>query len=96
MLPVLQEKGVGEGARARDYARKAGDILKELGYDLETIQRVQELNLKKNFPSDPESRVLEDALCLVFLQHQFADLAARTTEDNVINAKQRFFRVRVP
>ena len=78
------------------HARKAGDILKELGYDPETIQRVQELNLKKNFPADPESRILEDALCLVFLQHQFADLAARTAEDKVINALRKSWNKMTP
>jgi hypothetical protein len=74
------------------HARKAGEILGEVGYDEETIRRVQELNLKKNFPADPESRVLEDALCLVFLQHQFADLAARTAEDKVINALRKSWK----
>ena len=53
------------------------------------IRRVQDLNLKKNFPADPESRVLEDALCLVFLEFQLADLAAKTAEDKTINALQK-------
>ena len=52
------------------HAQKAGEILREAGYDETAIRRVQELNLKKNFPDDPETRVLEDALCLVFLQFQ--------------------------
>jgi hypothetical protein len=50
------------------------------------IRRVQDLNLKKNFPNDPESRVLEDALCLVFLEFQLAELAARSDDDKMINA----------
>jgi hypothetical protein len=33
--------------------------------------------------------VLEDALCLVFLQYQFADLATRTDEKKVLNAVQK-------
>jgi hypothetical protein len=78
------------------HARKAGEILREVGYPEETIQRVQELNLKKNFPTDPDSRVLEDALCLVFLQHQFADLAARTAEDKVINALRKSWNKMTP
>ncbi|MGH7991440.1 MAG: DUF4202 family protein, partial [Limisphaerales bacterium] len=53
------------------------------------IHRVQELNLKKNFPNDPETRTLEDALCLVFLEFQFADLAAKTSEDKMIVALQK-------
>ncbi len=71
------------------HAQKAGEILHEAGYDEDTIRRVQDLNLKKNFPDDPETRVLEDALCLVFLQFQFADLAAKTAEDRTINALQK-------
>ena len=71
------------------HAQKAGDILREAGYPDEVIHRVQDLNLKKNFPADPESRVLEDALCLVFLEFQLADLAAKTAEDKTINALQK-------
>jgi len=71
------------------HAEKSGAILREVGYDDETIRRVQDLNLKKNFPSDPEARVLEDALCLLFLEFQFAGLAAKTAEDKTINALQK-------
>lgn len=78
------------------HAQKAGEILREVGYGEEIVTRVQELNLKKNFPNDPESRVLEDALCLVFLQHQFADLAARTAEDKVINALRKSWNKMTP
>ena len=71
------------------HAEKAGEILREVGYPAETIAKVQALNLKKNFPRDPECRVLEDALCLVFLERQLADLARKSTEDKVINALQK-------
>ena len=71
------------------HAQKAGDILCEVGYDDETIRCIQDLNLKKHFPSDSESCVLEDALCLVFLQFQFADLAAKSDDDKMINALQK-------
>ena len=78
------------------HAQKAGDILLEAGYSDDTIARVQALVLKKNFPQDPESRVLEDALCLVFLEHQFADLASRTPDDKVINALQKAWNKMTP
>ena len=78
------------------HAQKSGDILRQVGYADETIVRVQNLNLKKNFPQDPESRVLEDALCLVFLEHQFADLAGKTAEDKVINALRKSWQKMTP
>ena len=78
------------------HAQKAGEILHEVGYDTETIRRVQALNLKRNFPSDPESQVLEDALCLVFLEHQFADLAAKSSDDKMVNALQKSWKKMSP
>jgi hypothetical protein len=71
------------------HAQKAGDILREAGYPEDVIRRVQDLNLKKHFPDDPEARVLEDALCLVFLEFQLADLAAKTAAARTINALQK-------
>ena len=71
------------------HAEKSGAILREVGYDNETIRRVQDLNLKKNFPADAETRTLEDALCLVFLEFQFAALAAKSDDDKMINALQK-------
>ncbi len=78
------------------HARKAAEILREVGYPDDVIARVQSLNLKRNFPRDAESRVLEDALCLVFLEHQFADLARKTAEDKVINALQKAWKKMTP
>jgi hypothetical protein len=71
------------------HAGKSGAILREVGYDDETIRRVQALNLKKDFPADPEVRVLEDALCLVFLEFQFAALAAKSDDGKMINALRK-------
>jgi hypothetical protein len=78
------------------HAQKAGEILREAGYSAEMIAKVQALNLKTNFPTDPESQILEDALCLVFLEHQLADLAARTPEDKMINALQKTWKKMSP
>ena len=80
----------------RFHAARAGEILREVGYPESVITRVQNLNLKKNFPGDPESCVLEDALCLVFLQHQLADFAAKTADDKVITALQKSWKKMTP
>jgi hypothetical protein len=78
------------------HARKAGEILRACGYPEETVARVQELNLKKNFPGDPECCVLEDALCLVFLEFQLAGLAEKTAADKVVNAIQKSWKKMTP
>jgi len=78
------------------HARRSGEILRELGYPDETIARVQALNLKREFPKNPESRVLEDALCLVFLEIQFADLASKTNETKMIGVLQKSWKKMTP
>ena len=78
------------------HAQKSGEILREVGYANDVIERVQSLNLKKDFPRDPESCVLEDALCLVFLEHQLADLASKTEDEKVITALQKSWKKMTP
>jgi hypothetical protein len=78
------------------HAEKAGEILREVGYPETAIVRVQSLNLKKDFPRDAEGRVLEDALCLVFLEHQFSDLASKTDQGKMINALQKAWNKMTP
>ena len=78
------------------HARRAGEILREVGYPEDLIARVQGLILKRDFPNDPAGRTLEDALCLVFLQYQLADLANKTSEDKVINALQKSWNKMTP
>ena len=67
--------------------------IRSIGYPSETIARVQTLNLKENFPADPDSRVLEDALCLVFLERQLAALAARSTEEQMRGVERDLVRL---
>jgi hypothetical protein len=71
------------------HAEKSAAILRETGYDESVIARVQDLNLKRNFPAEAECRVLEDALCLVFLEFQFAALAAKSDPEKMINALRK-------
>jgi len=74
------------------HAEKSEAILREVCYGEEMIAKVRDLNLKKNFPADAESRVLEDALCLVFLEFQLSPLARKTAEDKLINAVQKSWK----
>jgi hypothetical protein len=71
------------------HAHRSAGILRESGYGPEMIEKVMDLNLKKNFPAEAESRILEDALCLAFLEFQFADLARKTAADKIINAVRK-------
>jgi limonene-1,2-epoxide hydrolase len=62
------------------HARELGLLLTDAGYDEETIARVQALVRKDGLAraaEHDEVQVLEDALCLVFIETQLVDIAAR-------------------
>ena len=67
------------------HADEVGGILAGLDYDTVTIERVQEIVKKRNLAKDPDVQVLEDALCLVFIETQFHDLAARTEPEKMVD-----------
>ena len=62
------------------HATELGVVLGDAGYDDETIARVQSIVRKDGLARAAEHddvQVLEDALCLVFLETQLMDIAAR-------------------
>jgi hypothetical protein len=78
------------------HARKAGEILRQLGYEEAAVARVQELIRKRNFPRTAESCVLEDALCLMFLETQFAETTAKTGDEKMLGILQKTWRKMSP
>jgi hypothetical protein len=74
------------------HAKKSAEILREVGYDEATIARVVELNLKKGIGHDQECQVLEDALCLVTLQYQLADLMEKTDPDKMVGILRKTWK----
>ena len=65
------------------HAQDVAGILERVGYDDATIARVQDLVRKRGLGKDPEVQTLEDALCLVFIETQLRDLAARLDPDTL-------------
>src|SRR5260370_23474426 len=78
------------------HARKVGEILREIDYPEDLVTRVQNLVSKAAFPADPDSRVLEDALCLVFLDRQFSELASKSSDEKMVNALQKAWKKMTP
>lgn len=66
------------------HARKATEILSELGYSEDQIQKVEQIVLKKRLKADPEVQTMENALCLVFLQFQYEDFHSKHEPEKVI------------
>ncbi|MDQ3290684.1 MAG: DUF4202 domain-containing protein [Bacteroidota bacterium] len=74
------------------HADLAGQVLQEVGFDSETTQRVQFLVLKRQLKIDPEVQLLEDIVCLVFLENYFMDFARQHEEDKIIDIVQKTWR----
>jgi hypothetical protein len=72
----------------RLHAEELAAILRDCGYDDATIDRVGALVRKEGLgraPHDPEVQALEDALCLVFLETQFATVAERLDDEKMVD-----------
>jgi len=81
---------------ARFHAETAGAMLVDVGYDAETIRRVQALIRKEQLKQDPEAQCLEDAACLVFLENDFADFAQKHDEAKVIDIVRKTWKKMSP
>jgi hypothetical protein len=66
------------------HADKAETILTEVGYDQHVIKRVKALISKEKLKIDPEAQLLEDVVCLVFLQYYFSSFLKKHEEDKLV------------
>jgi hypothetical protein len=81
------------------HARHADDVAELLdtaGYDRATIGRVQDLVRKRGLGRDPQVQVLEDALCLVFLETQLSEIAGRLDAEKVVDILRKTSRKMSP
>ena len=67
----------------------AGKIMKDVGYEDSAIERVQTLLRKRGLKTDPDVQLLEDVICLVFLEHYFHDFAKKHEEEKLIPIVQK-------
>jgi hypothetical protein len=63
------------------HAELAGEIMGDVGYDPDVIDRVQTLLRKRGLKTDRDVQLLEDVICLVFLEHYFHDFARKHDEE---------------
>lgn len=74
------------------HAKKAADILTQVGYDQETIDRVQFLLQKKQLKRDDETQCLEDVICLVFLEHYYESFLSKHDDAKMIGILQKTWK----
>ncbi len=74
------------------HAGIAETILKEAGYDDVSVSRVKDLILKRNLYSDPDTQLVEDVACLVFLEYYAAEFAAQHPDEKVVDILRKTLR----
>jgi hypothetical protein len=63
------------------HAAEVARLLEAEGYEPLFIRRVEAIVEKRGLKHDAEVQAFEDALCLVFLESQFAELTERLDDD---------------
>jgi len=71
------------------HAQIAGEIMTQVGYDDDAVERVQTLLRKRGLKTDPDVQLMEDVICLVFLEHYFHDFAQKHDEEKLIPIVQK-------
>jgi Domain of unknown function (DUF4202) len=67
------------------HASIAASILQTCGYDASTIEKVKFLLLKKELHLNRETQLLEDVICLVFLEYYLDEFAAKHEDGKVVD-----------
>ena len=76
----------------RMHAEITSEILKEVGYPDDFIKRVSFLINKKRIKKDEESQVIEDVICLVFLDYYFEAFSEKHEEEKIITILQKTWK----
>jgi len=61
-------------------AARVGEIMAAAGFGTEDIARVASLIRKERLKLDPEAQMLEDVVCVVFLEHYIGPFMAKTEQ----------------
>lgn len=79
-------------ALGRFHADEASAVLREVGYDQATIEAVRQINQKLALTTNPDCATMEDALCLSFLEHEFAEFSAKHSDEKVVDIVAKTWR----
>lgn len=71
------------------HAGKASVIMESVGYPDYKVSRVKQIILKQKIKADKEVQVMENALCLVFLEFQYEEFYPKHSLEMVINILKR-------
>ncbi|MBS1212906.1 MAG: hypothetical protein H6R26_1523, partial [Proteobacteria bacterium] len=74
------------------HADQAENLLRQAGYDDETVAAVRRMVGKQGIRKDPDVQTIEDVACLVFLEHYFPAFAHSRDEEQLIDIVRKTWR----
>ena len=77
---------------ARFHAATAAAILRDVGYGDDVVARVESLLRKERLKADPDVQLLEDVICLVFIEHHLADFAPKHDDETLLGVLRKTWR----
>ena len=77
---------------ARFHAETAAAVLRGVGYPDDVVGRVEALLRKERLKADPDAQLLEDVVCLVFLEHYLAGFAPKHDDEKLAGVLRKTWR----
>jgi len=83
---------------AKFHAREAATIMSECGYEMNMITRVGQLLQKQNLDTDPDVQLLEDVICVVFLENEYTAFVEQDKyeEEKLVDIVQKTWKKMTP
>ena len=70
----------------------AEKVLAKCGYDTGSIEEVKTLLMKKGLHGNEDTQLLEDVVCMVFVEYYLEDFAARHPDEKIVDILRKTFR----
>ena len=78
------------------HAEETAKLLKQSGYEDETVARVSGIIRKQGLGRDPDVQAIEDGLCLVFLETQLDELAGKLDRQKMLTVLRKTWKKMSP
>lgn len=94
----MDKKGYLQWRNAEKFhhAEVAQQVLSSCRYDQELIDKVKFLLLKKELKTNADTQILEDVVCLVFIEFYLEEFAAKHDDDKVVDILRKTLKKMSP
>jgi len=77
---------------AKFHAKRSAQILTDLGLEEELIEEVRTINQKKAIKLNADAQIMEDALCLEFLDFQLEKFAQKYEDQKIVTILKKSWK----